>query len=198
MKKQLLLLCVALMGIALSCKKDKTQDPKPDEKEGTITKYIEATTELEELMRTSGPWELGVQISSSTKGKVTKLGCKMPQIGKYIVTVWDADTKEKLRQTEINQTADGSLVLQDITPLAVNAGKKYVVSVNSKDLISSAHKSYYYAANTSRTSWMPVTAKTVTLHSAQYSFSGSPVFPEDAINVYDELYGFPEFTFVPD
>jgi hypothetical protein len=176
-----------------SCQK-KEEDAKPAE--NTLTSFMSAENAITSGVRTSGPWELGVVFSSSVAGKLTQLGSKMPEPGTYRVIIWDFDTKQVLRQKTIEQTAPDLLTLSDVESLALTSNKKYVISVNTQS--SGANKKYAFASKSGTAEFMPFTKGSILVYNACYRNTATPLFPDATANVKYELYGYPEFTFIPD
>ncbi|MCY7357904.1 MAG: hypothetical protein LH609_10645 [Rudanella sp.] len=114
----------------------------------------------------------------------------------YRVIVWDFDTKQVLRQKTIEQTAPDKLTMNDIESLALTANKKYVISVNSQS--GGTNKKYAYAYKTGGGEFMPFTKGSILIYNACYRNTATALFPDTTPNIKSELYGYPEFTFIPD
>ncbi|MFO7256225.1 MAG: DUF4082 domain-containing protein [Bacteroidota bacterium] len=188
---------LASLPVFLGCKDDdKEITPTPKEPENPITTFLEESDDLAEGTRTSGPWELGVLFTASVPGKITQVGSKMPEPGSYRVIIWDYDTEEILRQKTVEQTAPGILKLYDIEPLLIEDNKKYIISINTRD--SGVNKPYYYAVKTGGGDFVPFTRGSILVHEACYTSTSAAEMPAAVTDVTYELYGFPEFTFIPD
>lgn len=172
----------------------KEEAAKPAE--NTLTNFMSSESSLSASVRASGPWELGLVFSASVAGKITQLGAKMPEPGTYRLIIWDFDTKQVIRQKTVEQTAPDKLTLDAIDPLALTPNKKYVISVNSQS--GGANKKYGVAYKTAGGDFMPFTKGSILVYNACYRNSATPVFPDAAVNVKYEAYGFPEFTFIAD
>ncbi|RYF71350.1 MAG: DUF4082 domain-containing protein [Cytophagaceae bacterium] len=172
------------------CKKN--DDTKPAE--NGLSAYISSDPTLTASSRTSGPWELGVVFSSSVAGKLTELGSKMPEPGSYRVIVWDYDTKQLLRQKTVEQTSPDKLIMSGVDALPLLPNKKYVISINSQ--AAGTNKKYGVVGKS--TNFMPFTKGSILVYNACYENVATASFPDAAPNVLYELYGFPEFTFIPD
>jgi hypothetical protein len=184
-----MLLAVASLS---GCATKETVKPS----ENSITNFISAENSITSGTRTSGPWELGVVFSSSVSGKLTQVGSKMPEPGSYRIIVWDFDTKQVLRQKTIEQTAPDNLTLNDVESLPLTANKKYVISVNNQS--SGVNKKYGFAYKTGSADFMPFTKGSILVYNACYRNTATALFPDVVSNVKYELYGYPEFTFIPD
>jgi hypothetical protein len=126
------ILMLAILAVAItSCKKKKDDAPKPIVKETSLVEKAFANAAFTTAAMGSGSWEYGVKFSLSNAGKITKLGSKMPEVGNYRVTLWDADSKAILAQATINQTTAGNLSFADIAPFTIVVGKDYYITVQS-------------------------------------------------------------------
>jgi hypothetical protein len=183
----------ALLGAAVSLASCKPgDDSKPQE--NPVSGFIDGGTTTTGT-RSSGPWELGIVISSSTNGKITQVGARMPEPGTYRITIWDAATKAVLRQKSVEQTAPDKLVLADIDALPVAANTtKLVVSVNSQS--AGTNKKYFFASNGG--SFLPFAKGSILVESACYRLTAPAVFPDGAKDIKSEMYGYPDVTFIPD
>ncbi|NID10689.1 DUF4082 domain-containing protein [Fibrivirga algicola] len=191
MKKTLIVGLMMSVATLTGCSKKDTVKPG----ENSVTAFITENT-LTPGTRTSGPWELGIVFSASVAGKITEVGSKMPEPGSYRVIVWDFDTKQVLRQKTIEQTSPDKLTLNGIDALALTANKKYVISVNNQS--DGVNKKYAFTAKTGGADFMPFTKGSILVYNSCYRNTATPLFPDVVSNVKYELYGYPEFTFVPD
>lgn len=183
-----------LLGVAIlnGCATKETVKPT----ENAVTNFISAESSITSGTRTSGPWELGVVFSSSVAGKLTQVGSKMPEPGSYRIVIWDFDTKQVLRQKTVEQTTPDKLTLNDVESLALTANKKYVISINNQS--GGANKKYAFAYKTGSSDFMPFTKGSILVYNACYRNTATALFPDVVSNVKYELYGYPEFTFIPD
>lgn len=193
-----ILLSALIVAASLSaCSKSEAETETVKPTENNIARYVEANAgTIESKTRSSGPWELGVVFSAAAAGKLTQVGTRMPEPGSYRVIVWDFDAKTVLRQKTVEQSTPDQLTLADVDVLALTPNKKYVISVNSQS--GGANKKYFFAAKTGGGEIMPFTKGSVLVHSACYTKTAPAVFPNDVKDVKSELYGYPEFTFLPD
>lgn len=128
MKKTAFFVLIALLVLSVvSCKKD---DPTIYPEAGRIN---EAFTNSSFTVTTegSGDYEYGLKFRVTRNGKITKLGCKMPDAATYRVTLWDASVTPKvvLAQANVTQTATGTLTFTSITPVSLTTGKDYFISL---------------------------------------------------------------------
>ena len=191
--KQIFLYGLLLSAVSLSgCGNKDTAKPA----ENSLTAFVGTESTLTSGIRSSGPWELGVVFSTSVAGRITQVGSKLPEPGSYRIIIWDFDTKQVLRQKTVEQTTPDKLTLDGVESLALVPNKKYVISLNTQS--AGATKKYAYAAKTGGADFMPFTKGSILVYNSCYRSTATPVFPDATANVKFELYGYPEFTFIPD
>jgi hypothetical protein len=195
MKKRISITGVALIALVIfSCKKNATSNLKTETP-------IQATVESKLVVDTSvafanSSWEFGNKFYSSRNGNITKLGCKMGSIGNFRVTLWDFTTKNLIAATTISITDSSMFVYNSISPVAITANTRYLVSMNNTS--GAVHKNYnlYYSKNAPNVSRYPFTSGSITFENVQESNSAVSVFPE-AVNVFSQPYiiGLADFQF---
>ncbi|GAB3221497.1 DUF4082 domain-containing protein [Spirosoma arcticum] len=195
MKK--LRVCGLLLLAASLTSCDKNEAAKPAENPITtlLSEQSQALTVVG--IRSTGFRESGVVFSSSVAGKLTQVGSKLPDAGIYVVTVWDFDSGQVLRQKTVEQEVPDQLTLTDtdVVPLTIN--KKYLISINNRSGQRS-QGSFTQAFKASGGDVLPATKGTITMHASR-SGSGSMVaFPTSSLSQFSSISGFPEFTFIPD
>lgn len=194
MKKLTNVLLAACLLLAGSCKNKEKTNPA----ERNITSYIYENDQLTVAFRSIGPWELGLRFSLDKPGKITELGSRMPDPGEYRVSIWDVETKSLLRQKKVEQTAPDQLEMAAIVPLEVTPEKFYVISISSAGNAGEAKRYHYARSNGASANFLPATQGSVTLVSSLYMSTSESKYPEGVIDIRNEVYGFPEFTFIPD
>lgn len=192
MKKALIL---ALL-FAFSCKSD---DPTPSV--DVLSTFLKEKADLQINTRVNDiTWELGTVISSSKTGTVTHLGTNMPSAGKYYVSLWDHDTKSQLAAVQIDQGLE--LTMRSITPVKIEAGKKYVLSILARNLNTGNRTGYKVITSNEGSSAriLPFTHDFLTYHEACYTQNSisQPLFPGVVTGVLNEMYGLPDFRFQAD
>lgn len=182
-------LMITLLVVAGACKKG--DDVKP--KENPMASLL-SESGWTETIGNYGNFEMGYTFSTSVNGKITQLGCKMPNPGTYTVSLWEKDTKKLLRQKSIEQSSPEKFTLVNVDELVVEKDKRYVVSVNNT--IGGQAKSYYIIKNGS-SNIFPLTRGSVLILSAVERGGMSTVFPENS-TVPGYIAGYSDFTFIPD
>ncbi len=174
MKTPLIVLLSTLMLTFFSCKKD---DPKTtlDPENAPISKAF-FVGPFTITVSGTGNWEYGCKFTVARPGKITKLGSKMPTTGTYRVTLWDADTKTVLAQSNITQPAGQAITFNPITAVAVSTGKNYLISIWSNTNWNEIRKSGGGSMG------FPITSGNITITGYQWVSSATggataPVYP---------------------
>ena len=191
--KTLLIFGVTLLAAAglSSCKSKDAVKPA----ENVLSAYTTDGTLVNEVL-TGSAFEFGVVFSASVAGKLTQVGGRMPEAGTYRVTVWDNASKQVLRQKIVEQTTPDRLTLNDVEPLLLTPNTRYVISVNSQ--AAGANRKYHKFAKTDGGDLFPVVKGSILVESSTYGTGATAVFPANTSVAKTRLYGFPDFTFIPD
>jgi len=158
-----------------------------------VTLFSNATNLIETHFKNQGDFEFGLEFEPIKDGTITALGAKLC-IGDYLITLWDvAATKEITRVAVSINNSDKScdfLHMEDITPVAVKKGVKYMVTVN-------ANNWYNYKSTISGAliDILPVTKGNIKFTRYGYK-SGPKGFPTTFL--LTRFAGIAEFKFVPD
>lgn len=193
MKKHIVLSIIVLLLLMVSCKDDNKTLPS----ENPVSALLKDTSIVRMGVRTAGPWELGLAFSASLPGKISHVGVRMPDPGSYRVLLWDFNSQTLLRQKTIEQSVPGKLTMAILDePLILEADKKYVISVNTHSM--GVNKKYYWAARADFGEMYPIQRGSILIHTALYSPMSAPTFPTTEPFSRVEIFGLPDFTFVPD
>ncbi|MCB9034495.1 MAG: DUF4082 domain-containing protein [Chitinophagales bacterium] len=144
-------------------------------------------------------FEMGFEFYASIDGKITKLGCKMPETGNYIVSLWDVETKSVLAQTQVAVSNTNIFTYKElISSVEIMARKRYIVSVNNTS--GGVNKKYYVYYNTNGVdiglSIYSFTKSKITLLNYRDQQSTIPIFIESFNpNVQHYLVGVADFEF---
>lgn len=195
--KTILLYSLLMAGVlSLNACQESKEGAKPAET--PITSFATSETVLITTVVGQGmppksiPWELGTVFSPLVAGKITQLGCRMPESGPYRITIWDYETKKLLRQKLIAQSAYNTLLMNEIEPLSVAANKKLVISINTQN------KPYGIIHEENDNDFMPFTKGSILFHNSCIRETAPAVFPGQVPNIKNALQGFPEFMFMAD
>jgi hypothetical protein len=189
-------LCVLPLAACLTgCDKNETAKPA----ENPITTLLSEESQALKVIGVRGNsfQESGVIFSTSLPGKLTQLGSKLPDAGIYLVTVWDFDTRQILLQKTVEQEVPGTLTLTDTDKLPLTIHKKYLISINNKSG-SRSLGSVNHAFKVSGGDVLPATKGAITMHASRFRYGNTVAFPTSSNNEFSNIYGFPEFTFIPD
>jgi len=189
-----LLTLLALVTFLLSsCSKDDDDSPEVKPGENIMTTLLQETTWTQNTS-TAVSWELGYVFSTSSTGKITKLSCKMPEPGSYTVSLWDQTTKALLRQKTLEQSTPEKFVEAGIDEFLVEKDKKYVISINT--VVGGSAKKYFTISNTNANIF-PISRGSILVQSSVYKSVATPKFPDGGAET-GRMYGFSDFTFIPD
>jgi hypothetical protein len=132
------ILALAIVFFITSCSKDDDEPvPKPMiyMDENPLEKYHEKAgfTTVTNFIN-SGSYEFGLVFSPNVKGKIKSITVKLPDVNPSLkVTIWDYAAKTVLVTENINVTGSNILITKNITELALEKDKKYVITMNSND-----------------------------------------------------------------
>ncbi|MCF0075006.1 hypothetical protein LZD49_31265 [Dyadobacter sp. CY261] len=175
----------------------KNEGAKPAENPITTLLSEEAQTLKVVGYRTNSFQESGIVFSSSLAGKITQLGSKLPDAGIYVVTLWDFDSGQLLLQKTVEQEIPDSLSLASTDAVPLTIDKKYVISINNRSG-SRSQGSFNQAFKASGGNVLPATKGSITMHASRSGNGNIVAFPTSSNNELSTIYGFPEFTFIPD
>ncbi len=136
-------------------------------------------------------YEYGLEFEPTTDGTITALGAKLC-FGTYTIRIWNAATMTEISSAvvSINNPDQSCNVLHmtDITPVVVQKGIKYMVTVN-------ANNWYNYVSTTLNANIMPVTKGNIKF--TRYGYvAGQTAYPTTFS--LTRFAGVAEFKFVPD
>lgn len=187
----LLLICIALLN---GCKKETGPTTKT---ENPLNASL-ASGQIDSIStRNNGTFEFGNKLYFSKNGSITKLGCKLPYKGNIRVSFWDYATKDLIAAATITITDSTKFNYVNISPIAVTANTRYVLSLNntSGGLARSYHLGYRKSGATLVANIYPFTVGSVTYEAPYYQLSSTSTFPilEDPDKKY--IGGFSDLQF---
>lgn len=178
-------------GFFASCSKDD-DSPEPVSQVAPINNIFFIDYPFSFKSTGSGYYEYGFTFKVAKKGKVTKLGCRMPEDGNYRVALWDSTSKSYMVEKTI--TAKGSeLKLESITPMPLQAGTTYLITIYSNLAW------YQFNKLDGSTIKYPLVKGNISLSGYYWKSSSAgaaPVFPTNKDNTY--AAGLPDMEFVTD
>lgn len=177
MKKNILLLLCGILVFAFGCKKDKVETTKTVAEKVMESVIQKATTVDSVRTMTGGPFEFGHKLFFSRNGYITALGCRFPVTSKpYTVNLWDFDSKVLLSSATVIPTDFTTFTYTAITPVAVTANAKYLVSTNN--YTEGTTQPFFLGNNKAGgESLYPFTEGSVTFEGVYYAKSNAAVFP---------------------
>ncbi|MFD2725995.1 DUF4082 domain-containing protein [Hyunsoonleella rubra] len=130
--------------------------------------------------------ELGYEFKAFKNGKITALGVRIPNNGEFRVTLWNSVTEEILATQMVTSTS-GLLSFEDIAPIHINSGTRYLVSVNTN--------SYYFFYDSGEIVF-PAEADDFIITTCAYTYGADQNFP--SVTVSDQYAGMVDIKFVPE
>ena len=195
--KKILNVSVIILALMLTtfCSKDK--------KNTIIENPLKATIESENIVDTFYAiigtginYEFGNKFYASRDGRITKLGCKMPQNGSYRVSLWNFATTNLITATTITTTDSTSFFYNNISPVSITTGNRYVISINNTDAGIAKRYYIYFKKPTISDAIYPFTKGSITFEDFQTTVSISPTYPSTINPSYQTiLAGVPDFQF---
>ncbi|MBJ2123225.1 DUF4082 domain-containing protein [Flavobacterium sp. IB48] len=131
-KSILIVLVVAVFTV--SCSSDK-EDKPTFKTENPLDAYYTATgfTTITNFIN-SGDYEFGLAFTPTVKGKIKAITLKLPATNPSVrVTIWDYTAKSVLRSETLNVVTADVQVSKEISELALEKDKKYMITMNSND-----------------------------------------------------------------
>ncbi len=182
---------ILMMGVQ-SCKKECDVVPKDSQPNQLGGLFNFATFKVEK--QGSGIFEYGCLFKPKVNGKVTALSCLMPDIDIYSVVLWDSASKTVLANENINNLDTLKANSKSISPIAVNAGKTYLISVKSVN-----KRWFNFTTLAGGAIKYPLSNQYISVTGYLWqgtTLSGAPQFPLSKDNSY--VAGLADFSFQPD
>lgn len=120
---------------AISCSSDDKDNTPKFETENPLTAYYTATgfSTVTNFIN-SGDYEFGLAFTPTVKGKIKAITLKLPATNPSVrVTIWDYTAKSVLRSETLNVATADVQVSKEISELALEKDKKYMITMNSND-----------------------------------------------------------------
>jgi hypothetical protein len=137
--------------------------------------------------------EFGYEFTADKNGKITQFGLMTPENIKYVISVWDGDSRELIARDTLERNAESPLtdfIYEPTKEIPIVAGKKYMVSMNTQNRP-------YYIIEPANGGFLPRKSNSITLEQFRVGPSATVgVFPSILVNEY--LIGFFDIVFVPD
>lgn len=148
-------------------------------------------------------YQAGFKFHSTVKGKITKLGCRMPQAGNYSIRLWDPVTKHVITGRIVQQTTGGVAAYTAVIPyIFIEANKQYAIDIEVKPNL------YYYTIlqkSSVADNIMPSKTGSISVDHGFFRYMNPSVGdPDHDVDImysgdknisYQHLYGYPEVVF---
>lgn len=177
--KTIITLLIITLSAACSSDDDKDNTPK-FETENPLAAYYTATgfTTVSNFIN-SGDYEFGLAFTPTVKGKIEAITLKLPASNPSVrVTIWDFATKTVLRSETVNVVTADVGVTKEISDLALEKDKKYMITMNSNDWYKKNK-----ADNTNVT--YPIVAGNITINEYRWLSGTAQTFPTNVSANYN-------------
>lgn len=129
--KRLHTYCLGLISLLLHPGCDKTVSQKFPEGGERPVQAMANTISYIDNVEDAFSFEIGLTLQFAVPGKITQLGGRLAERCVCKITLWDYDTKQKIDSAFITIDDIKRFTYAEIEPVTVNAGDKFVVSVNT-------------------------------------------------------------------
>lgn len=148
---------------------------------------------------TDYPTEYGIEFSSAKKGVLYAVGFRLPEPGKYYVSLWDAATKNLILRDSVDYTDPSKFIYKDFSAknqsVNIERDKKYMASVYVPRSAFGAPRNYYTLLQPGVSNWVPFTSGSISITGNYYKKENFPVYPDVLILHPDVLNGLVDIGF---
>ncbi|HUM50793.1 MAG TPA: DUF4082 domain-containing protein [Chitinophagales bacterium] len=185
------LVIISILILISACTKKSTPTPAPKPEIKPIQKAESQSVYYYRYLNNGyvTSYEHGITFSSNAKGKITKVGGKVPKAGNYRITVWDDSSKNVITTTYADLDST-SYKYVSITPINIRANKRYVVSINIL-------KEAFEIRDNTGIDFMPFYADGITIHYYSDAKTSTQTFPDRQTYLF-KIAGLVDFVFVED
>lgn len=128
------ILSAAIFTVSCNSEDDKDNTPKFETENPLAVYYTQTGFTTVTNFVNSGDYEFGLAFTPTVKGNIKAVTLKLPAVNSAVrVTIWDYTTKAVLRSETINVASADVEVKKEISVLALEKDKKYLISMNSND-----------------------------------------------------------------
>lgn len=173
------ILSAAIFTVSCSSDDDKDNTPKFETENPLAVYYTQTGFTTVTNFVNSGDYEFGLVFTPTVKGNIKAVTLKLPAVNSAVrVTIWDYATKAVLRSETINAASADVEVKKEISVLALEKDKKYLISMNSND---------WYKKNKADLSNVtyPIVAGHITFNEYRWISGTSQTFPTNVSANYN-------------
>ena len=131
MLNKFLILSCALASFILFPSCEKENDPK---EESPFFSFLDETNvDIDTVPVSSQEWEYGFKFKVLKKGKVKRLGLKLPTTGKFAVKLWDLSGPNPtlMAEKEIDSDTDHQAFFENVPQITLEANKEFGLSIRA-------------------------------------------------------------------
>lgn len=172
------LLSIAIFTV--SCSSDDDKDSPKYNVENPLAAYY-TTTGFSTVSNfvNSGDYEFGLAFTPTVKGKIKAITLKLPATNPSVrITIWDYTAKTVLRSETLNIATADVEVKKEISELALDKDKKYLITMNSNDWYKKNK------ADLSNTTY-PIVAGNITINEYRWIGGTTQTFPTNVSANYN-------------
>lgn len=172
------ILSIAIFTV--SCSSDDDKDTPKFNVENPLAAYY-TTTGFSTVSNfvNSGDYEFGLVFTPTVKGKIKAITLKLPATNPSVrITIWDYTAKTVLRSETLNVATADVEVKKEISELALEKEKKYMITMNSNDWYKKNK------ADLSNTTY-PIVAGNITINEYRWIGGTTQTFPTNVSANYN-------------
>ncbi|WP_343696454.1 hypothetical protein [Flavobacterium sp.] len=158
---------------------DKDNSPKFETENPLAVYYTQTGFSTVTNFVNSGDYEFGLAFTPTVKGNIKAITLKLPATNSAVrVTIWDYTSKAVLRSETVNVATADVQVTKEISVLALEKDKKYMITMNSND---------WYKKNKAdlTNAVYPIVAGNITFNEYRWISGTSQTFPTNVSANYN-------------
>jgi hypothetical protein len=166
-----------------SCSSDNDNDsdntPKFETENPLAAYYTQAGFTTVSNFVNSGDYEFGLVFTPTVKGKIKAITLKLPAAVPAVrVTIWDYASKAVLRSETLNVATADVQVSKEISELALDKDKKYMITMNAKNWYKKSKADNSNAV-------YPIVVKNITINEYRWLSGTAQTFPTNVSSSYN-------------
>ncbi|QSW90983.1 DUF4082 domain-containing protein [Flavobacterium endoglycinae] len=173
------ILITAALAVSCSSDDDKDNTPKFETENPLAAYYTQTGFSTVTNFVNSGDYEFGLAFTPTVKGKIKAITLKLPATNSALrVTIWDYTAKTVLRTETLNVATADVQVTKEISELALEKDKKYMITMNSNDWYKKSK------ADNSIVTY-PIVAGNITFNEYRWLSGTTQTFPTNVSSSYN-------------